>query len=148
MGKGRPNKYYTHVEPNLDKVEKMALTMSEKQIAQTLGVGITAFKEYKKAYPALNDALKKGRTNLVMELRSSLIKRANGFEYEERKTVEEDGVLVREERTTKYYPPDVAALNLALKNYDADNWANDPQMLKIREKELKLREKQIENNSW
>ena len=45
-------------------------------------------------------------------------------------------------------PPDVAALNLALKNYDPDNWANDPQMLKIREKELKLREKQVENNTW
>ena len=48
----------------------------------------------------------------------------------------------------KHAHPDVAALNLALKNYDKENWANDPQMLDIRKKELELRERQIENSEW
>jgi hypothetical protein len=44
--------------------------------------------------------------------------------------------------------PDVAALNLLLKNYDKDHWSNDPQMLELRKKELELKEKQIESNEW
>ena len=40
------------------------------------------------------------------------------------------------------------AINLALKNYDPENWANDPQMLQIRKKELELRKRQVEANEW
>lgn len=149
MGKrGRPNKYHTHVEPHLDKIKEMALTMTEKQIAQTLGVAYSSFMEYKKQYSELSESLKKGRQDLVIELKSALIKKALGFEYSEKKTVKECGTVVREEVTVKHTQPDVAALNLLLKNYDKDNWANDPQMLKIREKEIELKEKQIENNNW
>lgn len=147
-GKGRPNKYKTHVEPYLDKIEEMALIMTEKQIAKTLGVGYSSFREYKRQYPALTNTLKKGRQKLVMELRSVLIQRAKGFHYEEKKIIKEYGEVVREERAVKKSLPDVAALNLLLKNYDKENWANDPQMLDIRKKELELRERQVENNEW
>lgn len=147
-GKGRPNKYKTHVEPYLDKIEEMALIMTEKQIAKTLGVGYSSFREYKRQYPALTNTLKKGRQELVMELRSVLIQRAKGFHYEEKKIIKEYGEVVREERVVKKSLPDVAALNLLLKNYDKENWANDPQMLDIRKKELELRERQVENNEW
>ena len=149
MGKrGRPNKYNTHVEPYLDKIKEMALTMTEKQIAQSLGVAYSSFMEYKKQYSELSESLKKGRQDLVIELKSALIKKALGFEYSEKKTVKEGGVVVREEVTVKHTQPDVAALNLLLKNYDAEHWANDPQMLKIRKKELELRERQIEKEEW
>ena len=146
--KGRPEKYKTHVEPYLEEIRQMCLTMSEKQIAETLGVGYSAFRNYKKQYPALNDAMKKGRQDLVIELISALIKRAKGFEITETKKIYEYGCLERLEISTKYYPPDVAALNLALKNYDKDNWANDPQMIRIREKELELQERKIEQGEW
>ena len=56
--------------------------------------------------------------------------------------------IVKTEVAHKHAHPDVAALNLALKNYDKENWANDPQMLDIRKKELELRERQIENSEW
>ena len=149
MGKrGRPNKYKTNVEPYLDKVKEMALTMTEKQIAETLGVGYTSFREYKKHYPALVGALKKGRADLVMELKGTLIRRAKGFQYEEKKIIKEYGAVVREEIATKSALPDIAALNLLLKNYDKENWANDPQTLELRKKELELRERQIEANEW
>ena len=147
-GKGRPNKYETHVEPYLDDISEMALTMTEEQIAKTLHVGYTSFREYKRHYPALVDALKKGRRELVKELRSTLIRRAKGFQYKEKKIVKEYDEVVREECTTKYALPDVASLNLLLKNYDKENWANDPQTLEIRKKELELRERQVEANEW
>lgn len=170
-GKGRPNKYKTHVEPYLDKVKEMALVMNEEQIAKTLNVGTTAFYDYKKKYPELREALKKGRRELVYELRSTLIQRAKGYDYTETKTVTEklkvpenvraalistgvkpedidNAKVIKTEVTKKHLHPDVAALNLALKNYDKENWANDPQMLALREKELALRERQVENNEW
>lgn len=147
-GKGRPNKYKTHVEPYLTEIKEMCLTMTEEQIAETLGVAYSSFRTYKQHYSALNEALKKGRQNLVTELRSALIKRAKGFEITETKKIYEYGCLERLEISTKYYPPDVAALNLALKNYDKDNWANDPQMIRIREKELELQEKKLEQGEW
>jgi hypothetical protein len=147
-GRGRPNKYKTHVEPYLDKIKEMALTMTEKQIAQCLGVAYSSFMEYKKDYPELLEALKKGRQDLVIELKSALIKKALGFEYSEKKTVKEFGAVVREEVTVKHTQPDVAALNLLLKNYDKDNWANDPQALELRRKELELSERKLEASEW
>lgn len=144
----RPDKYKTHVEPYLDEIKQMCLTMTEAQIAETLGVSLAAWKRYKSHYDPLRAALKKGRQSLVMELRSTLIKRAKGFEYTETKIVHEDGKSVRTEVSTKYYPPDVAALNLALKNYDKENWANDPQALRLREKELELQERKIDQLEW
>lgn len=147
-GKGQPNKYYTHVEPYLDKIKEMTQNMTEKQIAQTLGVAYSSFRTYKKDHPALVDALKKGRAELVMELKSTLIQKAKGFNYEESKKIVEYGVVVREEIYTKAATPDVAAINLLLKNYDKENWANDPQALELKKQELELQKLKLEDANW
>lgn len=144
----RPDKYKTNVEPYLNEIKQMCLSMTEAQIAETLGVSLAAWKRYKSHYEPLRAVLKKGRQTLVVELRSALIRRAKGFQYEERKVIKEAGQPTREEIYTRTALPDVAALNLCLKNYDKDNWSNDPQMLKIREKELELQERKIELNEW
>lgn len=168
---GRKGKYDTHVKPYFPLIMEMCQTMTENQIAEALGVGASTFAYYKTQYPELSEILKKGRQNLVAELRSALIKKAKGYEYTETKSVSEavrwpdelyvlflesgfteeqlnQARLIKTEVAHKHVTPDVAAINLALKNYDPDNWANDPQMLKIRKRELELREQQIENNSW
>ena len=122
--------------------------MTEKQIANYMGVGYSSWCDYKNKYSELSDALKKGRESLVHELKSTLIRKAKGFSYSEKKIIKEKGVIVREEVYEKASLPDVAALNLLLKNYDKENWSNDPQMLKIREKELELRGRAIDANEW
>lgn len=132
----------------------MALTMSEEQIAQTLGVGYSTFKRYKRDYKPLQDAVKRGRKVLVMELKNALIQKAKGFDYTETKEVKEINPdtgkleITKTETVKKHTTPDVAAINLLLKNYDKENWANDPQMLELRKKELELKEKSIEANEW
>ena len=146
-GNGRPEKYHDSVEPYLDEIREMAQTMTEKQIAETLGISYSCFRRYKEQHEALKDALKKGRKKLIMDLRSALIRRAKGFQYEEKKIIKEDR-KIREEIYTRTVLPNVAAINLALKNYDKENWANDPQMLRIREKELELQERKLEQNEW
>lgn len=145
---GRPNKYETNVKPRLKEIEQMCLYMTEKQIAQALGVGQSAWCDYKNKYSELSEALKKGREALVSELRGVLIRKAKGFNYSEKKTIKENGAIVREEIYEKASLPDVAALNLLLKNYDAENWANDPQALRLREKEIELQERKVEANEW
>lgn len=146
--RGRPSKYTTNVMPRLKDIEQMCQTMNEKQIAETLGVSQSSWCEYKLKYPELSEVLKKGREILVSDLRSTLIRKAKGFNYVERKTILENGKVVREEVYDKASLPDVAALNLLLKNYDSENWANDPQAIELRKRELELRELQYENNSW
>lgn len=148
MARGRPNKYKTHVEPYLEEISEMALNMNEAMICKQLGVGITAWNDYKKKYPQLIEALRKGRRKLVTDLRSTLINKAKGFSYNEKKIVKEGGEIVREEIYTRMSLPDVAAINLALKNYDPDNWSNDPQLLKIKQEELELKKQQADKENW
>ena len=52
------------------------------------------------------------------------------------------------EITTREVDGDVAAINLLLKNLDRDNWANDPQVLSLRQQELELRKAIAEANNF
>ena len=145
---GRKTKYFTHVEPYLNDIKSWTESMTEEQIAKRLGVGYRNFCEYKRKYPQLEQAIKRGRSNLVEDLRSVLIKKAKGFSYEEKKIITDSQGYTRKEIVQKYAQPDVAAINLLLKNYDKKNWSNDPQAMEIRKKELELRERQVEASEW
>ncbi len=148
MARGRANKYDTHIKPYLNEITEWCHEMTEKQIAKKLGVAYSSWCLYKNEHSELSEAIKKGRQDLVSQLRSTLIERAKGFQYTERKVIKEGGVVIREEIYTKSALPDVASLNLLLKNYDSENWSNDPQIIELRKKELVLRERQIEANEW
>lgn len=144
---GRKSKWESHVLPRLEEVEKMALTMTEEQIAKTLGIGVSNYYEYKKKYPELREAVKKGRMSLVLDLKSTLIQKAKGFKYEEKKVIKEHGVVVKEEIIQKSALPDLGSIHLLLKNYDP-HWSNDPKALELKKEELELKKKQVEENSW
>ena len=152
MKRGRKSKYETDIKPRFDEITHWLRSgASEKQIYENLGITKDTFYRYKRNYKEFYDLLKNGRQALVMQLRNTLIKKAMGFEYTEVKQYarEENGNKVTYvEKTTKTALPDVAALNLCLKNYDPDNWANDPQALKMKEKELELRREIAEKDDW
>lgn len=146
---GRKNAYDTMISPRRDEILKwVKYGATEKQIANNLGISTTTFYKYKAENPEFSELLKKGRLELVLQLRGALVKKAlGGFEYSEtRKTTKNEGgeETTVTETITKVALPDVAALNLCLKNYDPENWANDPQLLKIKKEELKLKQKE----SW
>lgn len=159
------------MKPYLAEIEEMCQTMTEEQIAKRLGVHMSTFSDYKTKYPELREALKRGHCDLVHDLRSSLIRKAHGYEYVEKKVITEkvkwpkelyeamldagftpeqiaESKLVRTEIQHKQMAPDVAAINLALKNYDKGNWWNDPAAYDLKREELELKKKQIENNEW
>lgn len=145
----RKEKKLDEILSRLGEIERWARDgATDTDMARFFNIGRTTWYEYKKKDARIGEALKRGRTNLVLELKGTLLKKAQGFMYEERKVIKEDGRVVREEIYYKAAPPDVAAINLLLKNYDKDNWANDPQALALRKKELELAEKRAEANEW
>lgn len=149
---GRKSAYDTIIKPRFDEIaEWLRNGATEKQIYTNLGIDKDTFYKYKRSKTEFSDLLKRGRESLVIQLRSALIKKALGYTYTETKryTKIEDGKPVQyAEDTTKTAHPDVAALNLCLKNYDPDDWANDPQLLKLKEKELELRKEANNKDNW
>ena len=154
MAGGRPSNYEKLVKPRLFEIsEWRRIGWTEEEIAKELGLSRRTLTQYKHLYPEFLRALKNETEELVKELRGALVRRAKGYQYIETKKIyerNEDGQLVhtRTEETTKSQPADVAALNLALKNFDRENWSNDPQLLALKREELELKKKQIEKDDW
>lgn len=151
--RGRKSAYETIIKPRFSDIKSwLENGATEKQIASNLGISETTWCKYKAENTEFAEFIKNGRKSLVMQLRGALVKKALGFKYTETKRYtkqDPDGNVFRYvEETEKYAQPDTAALNLCLKNYDPDDWANDPQAMKLKEKELALREKIAERDNW
>lgn len=153
--RGRKSVYETHIKPRFSDIsEWLESGATEKQIYENLGVSRNAFYKYKKDKKEFEDLLKNGRKTLVVQLRGALVKKALGFDYEETSETSEYNAatgkmeITKCERKVKHALPDVAALNLCLKNYDPDEWANDPQALRIKEKELELKREIADRDAW
>ena len=141
------NKYFTHVKPRFKEIEKwISEGATQANIAKCLGISERSLRDYLRKYSDFAELYKIGKIELVKDLRSVLVKKAKGFQYTETEKILEHGIVVKEVEKIKTALPDVAALNLLLKNYDKANWANDPQMLDLKKKELKLKEKQADDN--
>ena len=95
---------------------------------------------------------------LVQELRGALVKKALGYQFTETKVykkTDKNGNVILEysETTTKEQAPDTGAIHLLLKNLDrnedgSSNWSNDWNAEARKNKELELKEKQVNSNIW
>jgi hypothetical protein len=145
---GRRNKYETHVLPKLDKVKEWVSDYTERDIAKMLGITQQSFENYKKAYPELQEALRKGKEELILDLRNTLKRKAKGYTYTETKTVtrEENGKKTTViEKYEKYAQPDTGAIHLLLKNLDP-TWRNDDaQTMELKRRQVELAEKKAED---
>lgn len=149
---GRKCKYDTHVKPHLADIKEWITECTEKQIAQKLGVGLTAFAKYKNENEELRQALTDGKVQLVKDLKESLKKKAKGYHYEETKTIireNPDGTTSKViEKYEKYAQPDTGAIHLLLKNLD-DSWRNDDaETMQIKRDTLEVARKKAEENRW
>jgi len=150
--RGRKSVYDTVIKPRFDDILKWLRNgATEKQIYQNLGISYNVFYKYKNEKNEFNELLKKGKESLVEQLRGALIKKALGFEYTETKrfTKIENGKQVQTiEETKKQSLPDVAAANLLLKNYDKENWSNDPRSDDLKREELEMKKKLFDKENW
>ena len=151
--RGRKSVYETHIEPRLADIRewrKGGATL--ESICDALDVSTTTFCKYLKEKPKFADAYKKGKTEIVMDLRGELARLAFKHKLETVKQyIKKDLVtghdMLHTEIFTKEVDGDIAAINLLLKNLD-ENWSNDPQNLALRKQELELRKRIAEANNF
>ena len=85
--------------------------------------------EWIKKHPDINDAIKKGRQPLTVELEDALYKAGLGYDFEEtvEEMYEEDGVQKKHMRRVKRHAqPNVTALIFALKNLKKQKFKDKP----------------------
>lgn len=146
---GRPNKYYSHVQPRFEEItEWLEAGATEKEICDNLGINAKVFIKYKQEHKELNDLVKNARRRPVQQIKAALFKRATGFHYTETTTVmSEKGTQVT--TYNKYSPPDPTAGLILLKHWDKETeWTQDPAQLKLKKEELEFKKEHAESEVW
>ena len=123
--KGLYNKDFHPHQLKLLRVENL----QDKEIYNKMGISYQTFYRWLKKYPEFKEAYDFGKTKIVSEGVSALLKRALGFEKEELlQEIEQDenGKTTRKhlKKTMKYYPPEPKLLTFLLTNLDPDTWKN------------------------
>lgn len=120
-------------EEGLAQIEAWAAAgLTEKQIAGNMGVGETSLGRYKKEYPEIVEALKKGKAPADQAVENALYKRAVGYTYEETTYGKVKSPETGEEElrpikvVTKTVPPDPVSMIFWLKNRLPDRWRDKP----------------------
>lgn len=144
--------YETHAQPCLDQIAEWYKTMSVRQIAKKLGISKTTLYKWATEHAELQQALDKGKDDLVDDLKSAIKKRALGYDYEETTVKHTDSEKNGFETVTttvkKHLPPDLGSIHLLLKNLDPD-WHNDDQpTLKMKQQELDIKQQRADAESW
>lgn len=148
---------------NMDKIKEwIAQGVPMGTIAKAIGVSkTTLYKHISDSEQGLNglDAIKKLREPLVEELENTMFKSACGYErkvkkyakvkrcmYNEHGRKAEEWEEMVEYEETQYFPPDTTAGIFLLKNWG--NYMNEPRAMEFRQKELELKEKQVDATVW
>ena len=93
--------------------------LTDKQIAQNMGIGYTTLKDWKKRFPSFLSSLKKGKEVVDRQVENALFKTAIGYHYQE-ETVTNTGEVVM---INKYSKPNTTAQIFWLKNRK-NNWTD------------------------
>ena len=121
MAKGKYHEWIT--ESGLKSIEQWARDgLIEDQIARNIGICSDTLNEWKKRFPAISEAIKKGKAPVDYEVENALLNRARGYDYEEIRTDATGKVIT----STKHVPPDTAACIFWLKNRRPDKWREKP----------------------
>lgn len=105
--------------------------LTDEQIAHNCGINVATLYDWKKRYPEISEALKRGKEVVDIEVENALLKRAKGYEYlEEKVEIEEDhrGKIKSRKvvQVMKQVAPDVGAAAFWLKNRRPDVWRDRP----------------------
>lgn len=105
--------------------------LTDEQIAHNTGINVSTLYEWKKTYPEIAEALKKGKEVVDILVENALLKRALGYRYDEiTREMSEDGEeneLAVTKVVTKEVQPDVTAQIFWLKNRRPDKWRDKPE---------------------
>lgn len=128
--RGSRGKYHEWLtDDGLIKLEGWARDgLTDEQIAGNIGVRRETLYDWKKKYPNISNALKRGKEVVDRQVENALLKRALGYQYDEvtheREYNQETGEfhLVPIKVVTKEVHPDTTAQIFWLKNRRPDKW--------------------------
>lgn len=149
------SKYPTHIEPRLLEVAMWVREgRTEREIARKLGVSYSSFREHKKAHPALLGTLMENKGMVDAKVENALLQKALGQKIievtRERKYDRAQGkeAIVVTKEIEKEIPPELGAIKLWLTNRKRKQWSENPQGNQYKERELELKEKELESKDW
>ena len=131
----------------------------EEEITKKLGISVTTFEKYKKEYPELCEALKKGKEIVDYEVQNSLYKKCVGhyakvgkaFKCKEVYYDDEGRRCEREEVKTvevdEFIPPDTMAIAIWLNNRKPESWRRNANKEKLDEQRFE-HEKEINGKKY
>lgn len=127
----RTGKYQKWLEKdNLILLEGWARDgLVDEQIAHNIGINIATLYDWKNKYSEIDNALKKGKEVVDLEVENALLKRALGYTIEEKhvRKVTKNGITTEYvEKTTREIPADTTAQIFWLKNRRPDKWRDKP----------------------
>lgn len=101
--------------------------LTDEQLAGKMRINPATLYDWKKKYPKISEALKKGKEIVDIQVENALLKRALGYDYQEEKIEKSEKDGVRVVQTLKHIPPDVTAQIFWLKNRRPDRWREKPE---------------------
>lgn len=94
--------------------------LDDKQISHNCGCSRETLSKWKKRFPEIAAALRKGREAIDYAVENAMLKRALGYQYTETRT--ETGKEEKVVQLEKHMPPNVSAAAFWLKNRRPDAW--------------------------
>lgn len=120
-----PNKYsYWTTAEGLLKLECWARGgLVDKEIADKMGTTVKSLCEWKNKFPAIREALKKGKEEPDEQVKKSLLKTALGYPTVEKKVKKDgNGKILEEVIITREVPPNPTSIIFWLKNRRPNEW--------------------------
>lgn len=150
---GRKSKYDTEVKPYIADIRKaVEAGATVEEIAKAFGINKSTLYKYKAEKKELADAFVRGREKIIFDIKGALLKKALGYDYEEKKqyiTEDADGNKKKHtEITTRHMPPSETAGAMLLRNYDAGWLDKDNISTQLRQQELELKKAIAENSHF
>lgn len=102
--------------------------LTDEQLAHNIGISTGTLYDWKKKFPQISEALKKGKEVVDIQVENALLKRALGYDYQEEKVERSDKDGVKVTQTLKHIPPDTTAQIFWLKNRRPDKWRGKPEV--------------------
>lgn len=138
---GRKSKYETNVQPRLLEIAAWCRDgLTDKEIAERLGICQDSFYVYKNKYTEFSDTLKETKEIADIKVENSLNKNANGYDYIEETVVMKKEVIYKDGKRVKEVTyPEVVPLKkhkeaetraqmFWLQNRKPDKWRNQAQV--------------------
>lgn len=137
MAKGKYQEWLT--EESLLRLEAWARDgLTDEQIADNIGIRRETLYDWKKKYPHISNALKRGKDVVDIQVENALLNKAQGITKTLLKPIKiktvtyDNGKRVKEEEHIEYaeeevfVPPDTVAQIFWLKNRKPNTWKDKP----------------------